>query len=86
MRSWLMYFYRERLAIDVDMAYPFPADELLEPVDGDVVDGRQICLALHAEEVVALVLRVELRAELLGADFLGLGLHGELNPAFKFYL
>ena len=64
------------------MAYPFSADELLEPVDGDVVYGRQVSLALHAEEVIALVLRVELRAEGLGADFRGLGLHDGRRSVF----
>jgi len=66
------------------MAYPFSADELLEPVDGDVVDGRQVGLAFNGEEVIALVLRVELRAEGLGADFRGLELNDGRRSVFKF--
>ncbi len=62
MRSLVIYFYSNKVTF-VKSTHPLAADQLPEPVDGHVVDGGQVGLALDAEEEVALVLAVELGLE-----------------------
>ena len=63
MRSQLIYFYSTKDTHEAISTYPLAADQLSEPVDGHVVDGGEVGLALHAEEEVALLLGVELGLE-----------------------
>ena len=73
MRSQGTYFYTKQKDTQKVSAYSFTADQLPEPVDGGVVDRRQVGLALNAEEEVALLLGVELGAEGRRRDAVGLG-------------
>ena len=77
MRSQGTYFYTSKDTRRVS-AYSFTDDQLPEPVDGGVVDRRQLGLAFDVEEEVALLLGVELGAEGRRRDAVGLGVlvHG----------
>ena len=77
MRSQGTYFYTSKDMQKVS-AYSFTADQLPEPVDGGVVDRREIGFAFNIQEEVALLLGVELGAEGRRRDAVGLGVlvHG----------
>ena len=60
MRSQLIYFYNSKDTHEIKGTYPLAADQLPEPVDGHIVDGGEVGLALHVEEEITLLLGVKL--------------------------
>ena len=46
----------------------YASDDVLEEVNGACFLGRQVCTNSHVEEVIHLLFRAELRAELYSCD------------------